>query len=100
MRMRFGCLFVLTLACACSPGTLLFAQASLDLAAGPRDVLYDQSQFSRSLSHAWLVPGSPSESTADSTDTPSSRALAVRLPPDEAPKAATDPYIESNPPDG
>jgi hypothetical protein len=100
VRMRFAYLFVLMQACSCSPGTGLFAQTSLDIASGPRDVLYEQSQFSRFPQPCVAGPCFAPESTADSTDTPASRALAVRLPPDEAPKAATDPYIESNPPDG
>jgi hypothetical protein len=93
MRMRFGSLLVLTLACA-SPRHLL-AQASLDLGSGPRDVLYTQSQFFHVLNQGWLIPVSPSEALLDSTDTPAARS-AARLPSGEPPKAATDPYIKSN----
>jgi len=56
VKARRNCLLIFLLACFCSAAPPLFAQETLDLVSGPRDVLYAQSQLLHSIDQAWSLP--------------------------------------------
>jgi hypothetical protein len=71
----------------------------VDIASGPRDILYAQSQLLHSLDQAWFVPLSPSASGASSVDSPSKYPLPYSYPTDKQPKDSSNTDIRLNPQD-
>src|SRR5258708_11935085 len=54
-RARGKFVWILSVFFNCVCGTPLFAQGSLDVASGPRDVLYSQSKLMQSINQAWFI---------------------------------------------
>lgn len=54
-------------ALVCSEWSLLFAQVAANLASGPRDVVYAQSELLRSLDDSWYRPLSRSHALTPTT---------------------------------
>ena len=88
-----GVLFAL--ACCFSLVPPLSAQEVVDIASGPRDVLYAQSQLLHSLDQTWFVPLFP----ASSLDSASPLLLPAALPNDRQPKDSSTSDIRPNPQD-
>jgi hypothetical protein len=70
-RWKFVCILVIFCNCVC--GAPLFAQGSLDLASGPRDVLYSQTKLLQSINRGWPVSVSPSPATEPLSDAPTAK---------------------------
>ena len=90
------CLLGFVLASVCSCGSALLAQQVVDLASGPRDVLYSQSQLLQSIDQAWFVPSSSSDSVASLFD--STYSITVPLAHSNG-DPSTDSSIRPNPQD-
>ncbi len=73
--------FVFALSCIGLHPFVLLAQDVLDIASGPRDALYAQSQLLQSIDQSWFTPFASPDSLAYSTDSLYSLALPPALPP-------------------
>jgi hypothetical protein len=98
--------FLFVLSCISLHPSVLLAQDVVDIASGPRDVLYAQSQLLQSIDQSWFTPFAPPDSLAYSTDSPYSLDLPPALPPTTLDptslnndKQPTDSSIHPNPQD-
>ena len=85
---RFAWLIV----CLLMPAFCASAQDRLNLASGPRDILYLQSELLRSLDQTWFVPLAGTLPTTPDSDSPG--PLTTALPNDPPPAPTTD-YINT-----
>ena len=89
VRARGKFVWILAVFFNCVCGAPLFAQGSLDLASGPRDVLYSQSKLMQSINQAWFVPPSASSPMELLSDTPSSKPRPTSRPADKPPNESS-----------
>ena len=80
-RRKFVWVLAVFFNCVCAAPH--FAQGSLDLASGPRDVLYSQSKLMQSINQAWFVAPSGSARTEPLSDTPSKKPRPTSRPADK-----------------
>jgi hypothetical protein len=80
-RRKFVWVLAVFFNCVC--GAPHFAQGSLDLTSGPRDVLYSQSKLMQSINQAWIVAPSASSRTEPLSDTRSKKPRPTSRPADK-----------------
>ncbi|MGB2667908.1 MAG: hypothetical protein WAK48_28200 [Candidatus Acidiferrum sp.] len=88
-------LLLFVLACICPVGSLVFAQEVVDVASGPRDVLYSQSRLLQSIDQRWFVPLSPAFSVDPTLNAPLPSPFAT----DKQPKDSNTSDLHLNPQD-
>ncbi len=92
--------FLLSLAASGLLGCSVCAQeAVVNIASGPSDILYAQSELLRSIDEAWFIPLSQLEPFPNDRDTPRAVTLPVVFSPDKQPKESSNTDIRVNPQD-